>query len=80
LQLSRHCLDNSGLGRVEGTHVEKIAARKPTPEAGSQIRRELINDFLTVLRLEFSGLFKLDDVSANQPVGCRHNGIDGPRG
>jgi len=67
-QLSRRRLDNSRIRYVEGTHVEKIAAREPSSEPAGQIGRELINYFFAVLRLGFSGLFELNNVLANQPV------------
>ncbi len=77
--MSRHCLDNSSIRRVEGAHVEKIAARKPSPESAGQIGRKLINHFFTVLRLGFSSLLEFYDAAADLPIGRRHQRIDGTR-
>jgi len=79
-RFSRRRLDNSRIRYVEGTHVEKIAAREPSSEPAGQIGRELINYFFAVLRLGFSGLFELNNVLANQPVCCGHEGVNRSRG
>jgi hypothetical protein len=77
--LSRHCLDNSRIRRIESAHIEKIAARKPSPESRGQIGRELINYFFAVLSLGLSSLLEFNDAAADLPIRRRHQRIDGPR-
>src|SRR5271157_2188939 len=76
----RHCWQNVRVGEVEASHSVEVAPGEPTSEAGSQVCRQSLHENVAISCLTTAPLFDLHDLTADLPVGGRHDGVHGTGG
>jgi len=76
LKLSRRRLDDLSKRQVELAHLKDVG--DAPPESGRQIRRELLDQLITIVGLTVSALLLLDNSSADLPIGGSEDRVDRP--